>query len=538
MGKDFNADYLRELAALDEFLGRRRGPEPMVEAQDPDVRRLMESLAFFSARTRQAASSELRGAVHRLAHGLLDDFVHPQPARAMLRAAPTPRLTEPATLARGTRVRVETADGAVGIFSTMRDLTIRPLELDRAQLQLRGAGYRVLIRLRAFGPTVHINEPLALHVDHLGDYEASRELFDALSKHLVRVGVVYGDPPPPSDPGQDCGVAFGASMAKPAGLRDPGAIARIREFLHFPVNELCLELALARPARPWRQAWLCLDLDQWPERQAVSQHMFRLFMAPIENLFSELAEPIKCDGTRAHHSILPSRVEADVAFHSVVEVQHELKTGLELILPGHLAAGANSWELEYGEGPRDPQLRLCIPGAFLDPRMVMVRARWYQPGFAAVAVGKLEATLHSRHVEGVGFAVKGPLIPDRDSPLWGDPRAMLHVLSRRSKRVLSREDIIKMMVILGADARSSHAGVAHDLRHVEVVDEPASVERSGGIRHVYRVLLGEIEGERRGLVDDYLRCVGVLLDAWSSNPAVIRADTPGVRKRPVIVRSA
>lgn len=539
MGMNFHGDYLRELQALDDFLARRRGAERFVEPEDPDVRRLMESLAFFSARTREAATAQLRGAVHRLAHGLLDEFVDPQPARAMLQAKPSPRLTEPARLPRGSRIRLETLEGDIGQFSTMREVTIRPLELDRAELQLRGSGFRVLLRLRAFGPMAEIAEPLSMHIDHLGDYEISRQLFGHLRGHLDQVSVVYGDAPSPSELGRPCTFDFGTQAGQGAAAMEhslrsqqrAGAIAGIREFLHFPNKELCINVALAPVERPWRQAWLCLDFDEWPEGQIVNRDMFRLFMVPIENLFTEPAEPIKCDGTRARYPITAWSVDADVRFHSIVEVQQDLSTGMSVILPGHLSSSDESWELEFDDEQGAPHLLLRLPSAFLDPRIVMVRARWYQPRFDDLAFGKLEPKLYSRHLEGVAFRIHGGLTPSRVSPLHSDPTAMLHVLSRRSKRILSREDIVKMMTVLGADAHSYYGDIAGDLRNVEAHDEPADIRSGAGIQHVYRVRCAEAAAERRGLLDDYLRCLGQLLDEWSNNPARIVRDEPARRTR-------
>src|SRR5690606_27167160 len=105
-------------------------------------------------------------------------------------------------------------------------------------------------------------------------------------------------------------------------------------------------------------AWLCLDFDAWPEGQVVHRDMFRLFVVPIENLFTEPAKPIRCDGTQARYPILPWRIEDDVAFHSVVEVQQELATGVDLILPSYLADGEESWDLELPDADTAPQLRL------------------------------------------------------------------------------------------------------------------------------------------------------------------------------------
>ncbi len=535
MPRDFYSDFLGELEALDDFLLRRHGGEQFVKPEDPDVRRLMEALAFFSARTQAAASHEVGGAIARLAHGLLEDFTTPQPARALLRARPSARFTEAARLPRGSRVRLETADGDVGQFTTMADLVVRPLELDRAELQPGGtANYRVLLRLRSRVPVVTMTEPLSLHIDQLGDYEVSRRFAESLRQHVKRVAVVYGDPPSASEPGLECSYSHGSPRGDVDGAplgEGRRTVARIREFFHFPAKELALHIGLPRPPRPWRQAWLCLDLDEWPEGQVVRADMFRLFVVPIENLFTELAEPIKCDGTRGSYPIRPWRVDGETTFHSVVEVQQELATGMEPLLPGHLASGDRSFDVDFHDADAEPRLLLRLPDAFLDPRNVLVRARWYQPHFDATAVGKLEATLQSRHFEGVEFQVQGGLVPHRRSPLSGDADAMLHVLSRRSKRVLSRNDIVKLMATLGAGPHGYHGEVAADIRQVEVHDEPTSSRESGGVQHVYQVSLADVAAERVGLVDDYLECVGELVNAWSNNPTVIRKIEHNPRKR-------
>jgi len=534
MPRDFYSDFLGELEALDDFLLRRRGGEHFVQPEDPDVRRLLEALAFFSARTHAAASHEVSGAIARLAHGLLEDFISPQPARALLRAHPSPRFTEATRLPRGSRVRLKTEDGAVGQFTTMADLKVRPLELDRAELQLGGtANYRLLLRLRSRVPVDTVEEPLSLHIDLLGDYELSRRFVQSLRRHMTRVSVVYGDPPPASEAGHECSFSHGTPRGDVEGAplgEGRRTVARIRQFFHFPAKELSLHIGLPRPARPWRQAWLCLDLDEWPEGQVVRPEMFRLFMVPIENLVTELAEPIKCDGTRASFPIRPWRVDGETAFHSVVEVQQELETGLEPLLPGHLASGERSYDVDCDD-EAEPRLLLRLADAFTNPRNVLVRARWYQPRFDVMAVGKLEATLQSRHFEGVEFRVQGGLVPHRRSPLTGDADAMLHVLSRRSKRILSRNDIVKLMATLGAGPHGYHGEVAADIRRVEVHEEPTSSREGGGVKHVYRVCLADFPDERSGLVDDYLVCVDELVNEWSNNPAEIRKVDPGPRKR-------
>ena len=136
----------------------------------------------------------------------------------------------------------------------------------------------------------------------------------------------------------------------------------------------------------------------------------------------------------------------------------------------------------------------------------------------------LERNFPAIHAVGRASAVPPRLIEFR----WGDPAAMLHVLSRRAKRVLNRSDIVMLMAALGADAHSYH-DVAGDILHVDVRDEP--VGRRGGVQHTYDVMLGAVAAERRGLLADYLRCAGALIDAWSNNPAEIRTQEAGARRR-------
>lgn len=545
MNDGFYGEFLTELKALDDFMAQRRRSSRLVERDDPDVRRLMESLAFFSARTRESAADELRGSVHRLVHGHLDEFLTPQPTRGLLRAAAGARLTDPVRLPRGSRIRLRTMSDDVAMFTTMRDVTVRPLQLDWAELQVRGRrGYRVLIRIRSRTPASDLDEPLSLHVSHLGDYLASLRSFSRLRAHLQKAYVVYDEVPAPSDSVaegsryRECSFSFGSSRA--AGevadvgnrlYRGPtGMISAIREFFHFPRQELFLNLSLAPSPRPWREAWLCLDLDgDWPEDQVINESMFKLFVVPIENLFVEPAEPIGADGTRSAHPIRPASPEAHVSFHSVVEVSQETASGPDFILPAYLAGGQESYDIEY-QGVDDPLLLLRLPGAFQQPRIVTVQARWYQPWLDEVAVGKVEASFQTRHIEGVDLELQGDLTPHKTSPLWRDATAMLQVLSRRSKRVLSRQDLVKLMWILGADDEGHHGGVASELLRVMVREEPANLRRGGGVMYVYGLTLANVEEEEAiALQEDYARCVGQLIDAWTSNPTALELRRRAVK---------
>src|ERR1700712_2124013 len=91
-----NELFLAELSALDAFAARREVEGGLIPGRDdPDVRRLIEAMAFFSARTRAAAAGAMQDAGQRIAAGTLDDLLAPAPAALMAQAVPDASLVEP-----------------------------------------------------------------------------------------------------------------------------------------------------------------------------------------------------------------------------------------------------------------------------------------------------------------------------------------------------------------------------------------------------------------------------------------------------------
>src|SRR6185295_138842 len=98
--------FLEELSALDRFAAAREAENRhQPTREDPDVRRILEALAFFSARTRAAAAGSTRAAVRRIAGGTLDDLLPVAPASILVAATPGDQLPEPVTVPAGTQLR-------------------------------------------------------------------------------------------------------------------------------------------------------------------------------------------------------------------------------------------------------------------------------------------------------------------------------------------------------------------------------------------------------------------------------------------------
>src|SRR5690606_28849513 len=135
---------------------------------DPDVRRLIEAMAFFSARTRSGAVGAVESAVRRVAAGMLDELLVPTPAAMMVQALPGEQLIEPMQLPAGLPRQATTKDGRVGVFTTERALTLLPAETKEVVLTRAQRRVEIVIKVAALRPLSKATT-LAFYVRRLDD---------------------------------------------------------------------------------------------------------------------------------------------------------------------------------------------------------------------------------------------------------------------------------------------------------------------------------------------------------------------------------
>src|SRR5690348_10126516 len=150
-----------------------------IEREDPDVRRLIDALALFAARTRVAAQRSLLATQRRLFQQYFSYLLTPMPARAIVQASPTERLLEAVTLPRHAEMTIGPEEGTPATFRTTRELRILPLRLTSIDMLLMPkSGQRVVFDLRMNKPRRDPPETLRFYVTHLDDYPASLGLLD------------------------------------------------------------------------------------------------------------------------------------------------------------------------------------------------------------------------------------------------------------------------------------------------------------------------------------------------------------------------
>jgi type VI secretion system protein ImpG len=513
-----NSLFLRELEALDAFaLERETEGALTIGATDPDVRRLLEALAFFSARTQAAAVESTATAVRRIAAGTLDDLLEPAPA-ALLVECDTSQLAEPVTLPRGPLLKVAEAE-RVGLFSTVSRTILRPIGVERVRMDERGGRRVVRISLKArvqqHGPVC-----LAFHVRRLSDYRASLVLYDALERHRVRGFVTSRDSQQGLDEPIACAVRFDAKLTDAVDdLEDRGPFARLRSLFHFPEQELYVCFDVPALGFGWQQLNLCLELDaEFPDDIALTNDSFRLHVVPTLNSWVEGAEPIVYRGLT---ELVPIR-RATTAFEQVEPagvraVYRATPNGLRPLLPAALAQKGDCYEVENNGA----QLRLTIENAFENPCRILPELCWQQPRLWASGAIRPVIGAYSRHLPNVTFRSLGSMRAAKPSALQHDVGRCLDVLSYRMQSRLTRDMLYRMLEILGVGEEGPFRGASTLVHSLDSREEPHAEAGMLGIRIVYDLALRERSPDDAALTRRLSKRIGELLDAWTELPVQV-----------------
>ncbi|WP_435169936.1 type VI secretion system baseplate subunit TssF [Falsirhodobacter sp. 1013] len=351
--------YLREMG--DEFaaaypkVAGRLGLEAG-EASDPHVERLLEGVAFLSARVQ----AKLRARFPDFTQGLLD-IVYPHftsPIPSMVIAGFTPdadagRMEKGHLIPRGTRLVTPVVPGTITAceFRTAHDVHLWPVEVrsvdyihtpDRvSSLQLGGRGAQAVIRLRLGTTNGMALQKLALRTLAL-HFPSDGGTGGALLQQVLAdcTGVVLRPMERPCPwqerlPPSALRHVFDApehALLPPVPQSFSG-YRLLQEYFALPDRTLFVELtglADAIAASDTAEIEILLTLRRSHPRleRQLRRENVRLFATPAVNLFEKTADRIRIDGTQHEFHIVPDRVRPlDMELHSVLGVQGELTSG-------------------------------------------------------------------------------------------------------------------------------------------------------------------------------------------------------------------
>lgn len=537
--------YQRELEAVESFRERYRHLYPFagLEREDPDVQRLVEALAFFTARTRRVAERALAGWERRALEEVFPHLCAPLPSMALLTVDGTERLVEARKLPACSEVIVHPERGDLDepapevLYRTTRDLTVRPYDLDRARVALSRLGedgWELVVPIRSAAPRVEPVGELALHLHPHGDLLSALRLHHALAHHVEEVRYLFPGTRQPERRAR--AVSFVPAASAEDRFANP--LERFRWLAHFPLGALVVRVDIDETPPEWHRLELRLRLGPgWPRELSVPPGVLLLNAVPVVNLHRALADPIPLDGTRARLLVAHPEPRLGLRVRELVGVYRSTPGGLAPVLPQSLAAPDADWYTVETEGrlaTRETWVDVHAPDAFDAHGAVVVEAEWYQPGAGRRLHGPVKVRLAGRHLDVAHVGLVTPVRDAAESPVAGRRDALSRLLALTGQAALDAPGLTSLLELLGAADDPLLARVARAIVAVETTRQ-ADARSPSGVRTALALLLRGLPRAVVPAAELLLSRLPGLLAAWTGDePPIVTVTRDGEDAEPPI----
>lgn len=315
-----------------------------LEDRDPYVERLLEGVAFLSARVQERLDDDLPEYTQRLVGLLYPHFLTPFPSCCILEMAPKPGLVqETTTMERGTEVLTDRL-GPERVplrFQTTQDVRLHPMAVESVELRYdpdQTSRARVVFRMSK-GATLSALDlsRVRLYLHATGAVASTAHLL--LTRHVKRVEVRAGEAVSarPGEGGAPTLTIQGQNGVQPAGLDAadallphsdglPSGLRLLQEWQLFRRKFWQVDLvgldALADVAADAEAFAVDLVFDRpYPEDRRIKAEHVRLHCTPAVNLFEHDAEPTRAEHTWAEQRVIPSlRHRASIEAYDILSV--------------------------------------------------------------------------------------------------------------------------------------------------------------------------------------------------------------------------
>ncbi|MGE4481425.1 type VI secretion system baseplate subunit TssF [Acidocella sp.] len=304
---------------------------------DPHVARLLDGVAFLSARAQARLDDEFPELTDTLLDILYPHYLAPFPSCAITQFTAKPDLATQVDIPPGFELETEAVRGQSCRYRTANHLTLWPVKLESARLTglpftapvnnlANGAVAVLRLVLTTLNPDVTFSQ---LGMDRLrlflrGGPAASLQLYELMAAHTI--GVALADTPGDLSPVllpktaiQEVGFAPEDALL-PWPARSFEGFRLLSEYFAFPQKFMFLDLTgldaktLVQESNKL-EIFLYLNRTSSELERTVDADMFALGCTPIVNLFPQRCEPVALDHTTTEYRVLP-----DARRSSVMEV--------------------------------------------------------------------------------------------------------------------------------------------------------------------------------------------------------------------------
>lgn len=346
---------LREIAS--EFAKQNPAIAPMLgdHSTDPDVERIMESVAFLTGSVRERIDDEFPEIIHNFIRQVWPHYLRPVPSATII-AFSTGQQGETGHIPAGGYVDSIPVDGTRCKFKTCYDVDVHPVEITGVQYR-ESTGQRPVIGIKFQMKNITAEqwgvEKLRLYLS--GGFKRGSDMLYVLSNYLHRIVI--------STPENQEACVLDKSHLQPVGFSDEEALLPfpsnsftgyrlIQEYFHMPEKFFFRELSglgkwTARSGVTEFEVNLELTSDPDIDHFKVDSDSFILSATPAVNVFPHPAAPINVDHKQTEYPIRPGgESAANYQVYSIEEVFGVVK-GLgetQYFKPFH---SFNGWESNF-----------------------------------------------------------------------------------------------------------------------------------------------------------------------------------------------
>lgn len=328
----FNRELLaiRKLAAEfaeehPKIAGRLRLSPDAID--DPHVARLLDGVAYLSARVHQRLDDEFPELTDALLSALYPGFLAPIPAATIAQFECKPDLQASAVIEAGFAVETERVQGETCRFRTAYPVTLWPVRIDQVRLAgqpfvapanplAAGAASVLRIVLTTLEPEMSF---ATLGMDRLrfflrGGPAIAPHLHELLAAHTLGIALAEepGDPNPVLlGPEALCPVGFAEDEALlPWPARGFSGFRLLAEYFAFPDKFRFLDIdQLDRKTLTLEknrlEIFIYLDQSAIELERAVTAEHLALGCTPMVNIFPQRCEPVHFDQTETEYRVVP-----------------------------------------------------------------------------------------------------------------------------------------------------------------------------------------------------------------------------------------
>lgn len=465
--------YLEQMQELSEFLlafnskHQFSGLKPTQSTDDPDILRLLESLAFFSARTHNTAIQNEAKFRNRFFQQLLPHFITPLPASGIIRALPSGGVTEGVKVPSGTGFILRSDTDREFFFQSRGRGEILPIALMSLHSLVReSTGHTLRLEFRCAHPIRRVPHPFSLYINYLGDVHFSYQVLGYIKRHAYKAWVHFGEldnvkaPRSLNDWTDLGGIEYGGVgvSEEEEDFLHPVEVERL--FFQDPRSDLYFHLSLPEAFISFTKFFVDLDFDvAWPKGLTVSKDIFEPYCFQVLNLVRAHCSSIMCDGTQSRFPLLCSKLDQDLVFFKSIGVYRLTEDSMEPLVPGVLSTHNGTYDIETGGedimGRPVTTLQVNMPEAFLEPCPIHVDALWTQPSYQNHRDRPYQILPYTRTIVGVTWDWAG-LPAHRNESVQESSLSdrLLNLIFISHRQYLSFGDMRAIMEVMGIPALS------------------------------------------------------------------------------------